>query len=130
MRHLLSSLLITALLLGTSAVAFAFEAEGYTTPDSWSMQTTPGQFKQSMTGVGLTKDSRLYMTLTTRLRLKSDDYADDQDIYQYIRLHTDSVKVGNGTMKFAAFGRFAKDINGASDKEWAGKYFLQPARYS
>lgn len=124
MRHMLSSLLVTVLLLGTAVFAAnAFEAEGYNTPDSWSMQTTPGQFKQSMTGVGLTKDSRLYMTLTTRLRLKSDEYADDQDIYQYIRLHTDSVKLGNGTMKVAAFGRFAKDINGDSDKEWSDNYF-------
>ncbi|TCK58162.1 hypothetical protein C8D98_0004, partial [Seleniivibrio woodruffii] len=54
MRHLLSSLFITVLLLGSVGVASAFEADGYTTPDNWSMQTTPGQFKQSMTGVGLT----------------------------------------------------------------------------
>lgn len=123
MRHLLSSLFITVLLLGSVGVASAFEADGYTTPDNWSMQTTPGQFKQSMTGVGLTKDSRLYMTLTTRLRLKSDEYADDQDIYQYLRMHTDSVKLGSGTVKAAAFGRFAKDLDGTSGKDWTKNYF-------
>lgn len=123
MHTLMSRMLFMVLLLALTGSAYAFEADGYTTPNSWSEHVSPGQFKQSYTGIGLTQDSKLYMTLTTRFRLKSDDYANDQDLYQYIRMNTDAVKLGNGTVKFSAFGRIADDIDGAQGKQWADKYY-------
>ncbi|WP_277657327.1 hypothetical protein [Seleniivibrio woodruffii] len=112
-----------SLLFASVYSASAFEDGTYTTPDNWQQQVTPGQFRQSVTGIGLTKDSKLYLSLTTRYRLKSDDYADDQDLYQYLRVSTDAVKLGQGTVRFSAFGRFADDIDGYSDKSWPDKYF-------
>jgi hypothetical protein len=124
MQTMMSRMLFLVLMLAlTGSCAYAFEDGSYTTPNSWSEQVSPGQFKQSYTGIGLTDDSKLYMTLTTRFRLKSDDYANDQDLYQYIRVNTDQVKLGNGTVKFTAFGRIADDIDGGTGKDWADKYY-------
>jgi hypothetical protein len=97
----------------------AFEQTGSNTPDSWSQQVSPGQLKESYTGIGLSSDTNLYLTLTSRYKLKTNDYADDQDFYQYLRVHTDAVKVGNGTVRFAAFARFAEDLDGDDGKDWS-----------
>jgi len=103
--------------------AYAFDLDGYTTPDSWSQQVTPGQFKQSVTGIGLTKDTKMYISLTTRYRLRSDELADDQDIYQYFRVTTDGVKLGSGTVKGTMFMRLARDIDGDNQKDWSNDYY-------
>jgi hypothetical protein len=55
--------------------------------------------------------------------MKSNEYADDQDIYQYIRMHTDEMELGNGTLKLSTFGRIADDMNGYADKDWEDRYF-------
>jgi hypothetical protein len=103
--------------------AHAFDSEDLNTPDNWSQHITPGKFEKSYTGIGLTEDTSLYLTLTSRYRLRANDNADDQDFYQYLRLSTDEVDFGNGTLRFTAFSRFADDIDGNSSKQWSEKYF-------
>jgi hypothetical protein len=102
---------------------YCFDDDSYNTPDHWSQHITSGRIVQSMEGVGLTPDTSLYTTLTTRLKLKSNDYAEDNDVYQYVRMHTDSVALGKGTVKFSIYGRIADDIDGYSDKQWGEKYY-------
>ena len=124
MRRKLCLAVFPCLLLFVSVYsASAFEDGSYTTPDNWQQQVTPGQFRQSVTGVGLTQDTKMYLSLTTRYRLKSNDYADDQDFYQYLRVSTDAAKLGTGTIKFSAFGRLADDIDGFSDRNWSDNYY-------
>jgi len=103
--------------------AYAFESKGSNTPDTWSQHVTPGKFEKGYTGIGLSSDTKLYLTLTSRYRLRVNDSADDQDFYQYLRFHTDEVKVGEGTVRFAAFSRFADDIDGSNSKEWDDSYY-------
>jgi hypothetical protein len=111
------------MLLVSLVPVFAFDKGNYTTPDGWSQHVSPGQFKESFDGLKLTEESNLYLTLTSRFRLKSDDYAEDQDFYQYLRVHTDSVALGNGTVRFSAFARFADDIDGEQDNNWNSKQY-------
>jgi hypothetical protein len=127
MSHSLSKSFFAVLILAlTVSVSYSFEDESYTTPDNWKQHVTAGRIVQSTTGVGLTEDTSLYTTLTTRLRLKSNEYAEDSDVYQYIRMHTDAAKVGNGTVKMSIFGRITSDINGDSDEDWGDKdYYAQ-----
>lgn len=104
--------------------AYSFEDDSYGTPDNWSQHITAGRIIQSMKGVGITDDTSLYTTLTTRLRLKSNEYADDSDVFQYIRMHTDEAKFGNGTIKLSLYGRLADDLDGYADKDWSEeKYY-------
>ncbi|WP_211204084.1 hypothetical protein [Denitrovibrio acetiphilus] len=103
--------------------AFSFNNDSYTTPDSWAQHVTTGKIVKSTEGTWLTEDTSLYTTLTTRLRLKSNEYAEDSDVYQYIRMHTDPVKLGDGIVKFSAYGRIATDINGNPDKDWTSSYY-------
>lgn len=124
MRHLLSKSVILVLTLILSAqFAFSFDDADYTTPDTWSQHISAGRIVQSMKGVGLTENTSLYTTLTTRLRLKSNEYADDSDVYQYVRMHTDAAELGNGTVKFSLFGRIADDLDGYSDNNWSSNYY-------
>jgi hypothetical protein len=123
MRYLPVICLLACLLLLGTAVSEAFEKGDYNTPDSWSQQVSPGQFKESYEGIGLTDDTNLYLTLTSRYRLRTNDYADDQDFYQYLRVHTDAVKLGDGTVRIAAFARFADDIDGDHKKSWGDEYY-------
>ncbi|WP_277657312.1 hypothetical protein [Seleniivibrio woodruffii] len=120
------SLAILFLLVLSLPTAHAFESDGnLTTPDNWQQHVSAGQLKQSFAGIGLSDETKMYLTLTTRLRLKSNEYADDQDVYQYLRMHTDSAKLGSGTVKAALFGRIAADINGNSGREWGeNKYYI------
>jgi hypothetical protein len=119
MRYVLGiAVLFSAVFAVCSLSADAFEQTGSNTPDSWSQQVSPGQLKESYKGIGLSSDTNLYLSLTSRYRLKTNDYADDQDFYQYLRVHTDAAKVGNGTVRFAAFARFGKDLDGDNEKDW------------
>jgi hypothetical protein len=104
------------LLCGGIDKSQAFEKEGYNTPDTWKQQVSPGQFQESFTGIGLTAGTKLYTTLTSRYKLRFNDFANDQDFYQYLRVNTDPIKLGGGTLRLGAFARFAQDINGDNNK--------------
>ena len=102
-------------IIALAVEAPAFEQGDYTTPDSWSRQVSPGQLQESNTGIG-PAGAKVYTTLTSRYRLRFNDFGsdrlgNDQDFYQYLRVRTDSVKLGNGTVRLSAYARFAKDIN-------------------
>ncbi|ADD66999.1 hypothetical protein Dacet_0195 [Denitrovibrio acetiphilus DSM 12809] len=127
MSHSLSKAFFAVLILAlTVSVAYSFEDDSYSTPDNWKQHVTAGRIVQSTSGSGLTDDTSLYTTLTTRLRLKSNEYAEDSDVYQYIRMHTDAAEVGNGTVKLSIFGRITSDINGDSDEDWGDNdYYAQ-----
>ncbi|WP_022849611.1 hypothetical protein [Limisalsivibrio acetivorans] len=123
MRYLLSVLAVTACLLTfTADKSPAFDDPGLNTPDSWSQHVSPGSIKESYNGIGMGKTS-LYMTLTSRYRLRSSNYADDQDFYQYLRAHTDATELGNGTMRVSAFARFADDIDGEQNNDWSDSQY-------
>ncbi|QAR34014.1 hypothetical protein EP073_11540 [Geovibrio thiophilus] len=124
MRYLSVTCMLFCFLLSVTAMkAEAFENGASNTPDSRTQQVSPGQFKESYEGIGLTEDTKIYLTLTSRYRLRTNDYADDQDFYQYLRVHTDAVKLGDGTVRFAAFARFADDIDGDHKKSWGDNYY-------
>lgn len=113
----LSSMLCFLALAGPAS---AFEQGDYTTPDSWSQQVSPGQIQESFTGIG-PDGTKVYTTLTSRYRLRfnevGNDYmGNDQDFYQYLRIRTDQVKLGNGTVNLSAYARFAADFNGDKGK--------------
>lgn len=100
--------------------ALAFEQGNYTTPDSLTQQVSPGQLQESYTGIGLA-GTKVYTTLTSRYRLRfnevgSDHMGNDQDFYQYLRVRTDPIKLGNGTVALSTYTRFAADINGDKGK--------------
>lgn len=103
-------------IIALSGEALAFEQGDYTTPDSWSRQVSPGRMEESYTGVGL-GGTKVYTTLTSRYRLRFNDFGsdhlgNDQDFYQYLRVRTDPIKLGNGTVRLTTYARFADDING------------------
>jgi len=56
------------------------------------------------------------MNLTTRYRIRANEYADDQDLYQYVRGSIKGIKLGEGTVEASYFLRFADDIDG-TDRE-------------
>lgn len=114
-------LFLTVLL--SAQLGFCFEDSSYGTPDAWSQHISAGRIVQSNTGVGLTEDTSLYTTLTTRIRLKSNEYADDSDVFQYIRMHTDAAELGNGTIKLSIYGRLADDLDGYSERSWSSNNF-------
>jgi hypothetical protein len=124
MRYFLrKSVFFILVVLLSAQFAYSFEDDSYNTPDNWSQHITAGRVIQSTTGVGLTDDTNLYTTLTTRLRLKSNEYADDSDVFQYVRMHTDPAALGQGTIKLSIYGRIADDLDGDSDKEWGNNYY-------
>lgn len=111
-RCMLAMCLLCGLLLfGGTRESGAFEKDGYTTPDSWSQQVSPGQLKESYTGTAI-GGTKIYTTLTSRYRLRFNDYTNDQDFYQYLRVRTDPMKLGNGTVSASVYARFAEDLNG------------------
>lgn len=120
----LVSLLSCTLLLSVAIEASAFEQEGYNTPDTLIQQVSPGQFKESYTGISLGGGSKIYTTLTSRYRLRTNDYANDQDFYQYLRIHTDQMKLGSGTVRISAYGRLAKDLNDDKNKTTGDNYYF------
>lgn len=123
MRCLCVFVVILTVVFSAFSDAGAFESKGSNTPDAWSQHITPGKFEKSYTGIGLSSDTSLYLTLTSRYRLRTNDSADDQDFYQYLRFHTDEIDVGEGTVRFSAFSRFADDIDGSDSKQWGGSYY-------
>jgi hypothetical protein len=88
----------------------------YNTPDSWGLHTTPGGFKDSYEGIRLGNTAIMDMNLTTRYRIRANEYSDDQDLYQYVRGSIKGFKLGNGTVEASYFLRFADDIDG-TDRE-------------
>ena len=120
----LVSLLSCALFLCITTETWAFEQEGYNTPDTLIQQVSPGQLKESFTGISLGGGTKIYTTLTSRYRLRANDYANDQDFYQYLRVHTDQMKLGSGTVRLSAFGRFAKDLNDDNNKTVGNSYYF------
>lgn len=100
----------------------AFEDYKYVTPDSWSMHASPGEFKEMYKGIPIGK-ANLNLGLTSRYRLRTNDYSSDQNFYQYLRLSVTPVKVGQGTMTATLFSRFADDIDGNSGREWGDDYY-------
>ena len=122
-RLVIMSILCGLLLFGGTLESQAFEKEGYNTPDTWKQQVSPGQFQESFTGIGLTEGTKIYTTLTSRYRLRGNDYANDQDFFQYLRVNTDPIKLGSGTLRLSAFARFAKDLNDDSKKVSADNYY-------
>jgi hypothetical protein len=117
-KHLSWSMPFAALLctIAISVEAQAFEQGNYTTPDSLTQQVSPGQLQESSTGIGVA-GTKVYATLTSRYRLRFNDFGsnhlgNDQDFYQYLRVRTDPMKLGNGTVALSAYARFATDTNG------------------
>ena len=116
-RSKLVFLLSGVLLLSGVSSSEGFEQEGYATPDTITQQVSPGQLKESYTGFGLLPGGpKVYTTLTTRYRFRGNDYATDHDFYQYLRAHTDQIKLGSGTLRLNAFARFSEDLNGGDKK--------------
>ncbi|QEM67672.1 hypothetical protein FO488_05570 [Geobacter sp. FeAm09] len=103
----------------------AFESGGYVTPESVSQQVSPGQLQESYAGVGL-GGTKVYATLTSRYRLRVNDYASDQDFYQYLRIRTDAMKLGQGTVRLSTYARFAQDLDGDYRKS-DNYYFFRDA---
>ncbi|MCD8491452.1 MAG: hypothetical protein LRY51_05900, partial [Geovibrio sp.] len=64
MRYLSVSCMLACLLLFVAVGAQAFENGASNTPDSWTQQVSPGQFKESHEGIGITDDTKIYLTLT------------------------------------------------------------------
>ena len=103
--------------------AVGFEGGTYVTPDLWSMHTSPGQFKEMYRGIPM-GSTKLNLSLTSRYRLRTNDYGSDSDFYQYVRASVDPVKLGEGTVRGSAFVRFADDINGNDERQWgSGNYY-------
>ncbi len=64
MRYLTVMCMLFCFLLSNAAMkAEAFENGASNTPDSWMQQVSPGQFKESYEGIGLTDDTKVYLTL-------------------------------------------------------------------
>lgn len=121
---LVMCMLCGSLLFNGATESQAFENGGYNTPDSFSQQVSPGQLQESYTGGTLTEGAKIYTTLTSRYRLRMNDYASDQDFYQYLRVRTDPVKLGTGTVRLAAFARFAADLDGDYKKSADDNYYF------
>lgn len=113
-------ILVAILLLTITATFFKinllFAYGEYNTPDSWGMHTTPGGFKKSFEGFNLGNSIIMEMNLTTRYRIRTNEYSDDQDIYQYLRGSIKNIKLGQGSVEGSYFLRFADDIDG-TDRE-------------
>jgi hypothetical protein len=103
--------LLPGLLFVSGNVSQAFEKEGYNTPDTISQQVSPGAAQESYNGVSV-DGTKLYATLTSRFRLRTNERGSDQEFYQYLRARTDGIKLGHGTVKLSAYARFARDLNG------------------
>jgi hypothetical protein len=122
MANLLRIFYASLLVVFVAFPVMAFEDYRYVTPDTWSMHASPGQFKEMYRGIPI-GDANLNLGLTSRYRLRTNDYSSDQDFYQYLRANVDSVKVGQGTMTATLFTRFADDIDGDSNRDWGDNYY-------
>jgi len=88
------------------------------TPDTWSQHVTPGGFTDMAKGLKLGGDGVMNIGLTSRYRLKTNDYANDQDFYQYLRANLEGVKLGSGTLYGNIFVRAAGDLDGRDNAQW------------
>jgi len=65
----------------------------------------------------------LNMNLTSRYRLRTNDFGSDQDFYQYLRGNLSGINLGNGTVSGSLFLRFADDIDGDDGHDWGDGYY-------
>ena len=110
----LSCILQLLLLLCVSTAT----AENMVTPDLWSYHVGAGKIGQTADGITI-GDSNLYLSLTTRYKLQTNEFAADHDIYQYLKTSFDEVKVGTGNISGKLFFRFADDLDSDDNKEWS-----------
>lgn len=97
---------------------YAAIADDMVTPDLWSYHVDAGKIGRTAEGMSV-GDTNLYLNLTTRYKLRTNEYADDQDIYQYLKTSFDEVKAGAGTISGKLLFRFADDINSDDNKQWS-----------
>lgn len=109
-------LLLIILTVFSSKYVFAYGE--YNTPDSWGMHTTPGGFKNSYQGIKLGNTAVMDMNLTTRFRLRANEYSDDEDLFQYVRGSIKGIKLGQGNVEGSYFLRFSGDLNGSDSKRF------------
>ncbi|MGE4268437.1 MAG: hypothetical protein AB7F25_13470 [Deferribacterales bacterium] len=110
-------LMFSLLLLPCTIFAGGLEDADYTTPDSWSQHLTADGFKTQAVQHGILGGS-MDMSLTTRYRYLVNDYANDQNIYQYLRMRYSDAKLGSGTVSGALFFRAAHDLDGRNGEHW------------
>jgi len=122
MANLLRIFFVSLLTVFLALPVMAFEDYRYVTPDTWSMHASPGKFKEMYRGVPI-GDAQLNLGLTSRYRLRTNDYASDQDFYQYLRVNTTPIELGQGTVSATLFTRFADDIDGDSERDWGDSYY-------
>ena len=120
MKQICILVLLVSIVCANSFAAGLEDAD-YTTPDSWSQHVVSNGFKiegkQHDLAGGNTE-----VSLTTRYNLESNDYASDQNIYQYLRVKVADVQLGTGTVSGAVFFRGATDIDGDDGKQWGETY--------
>lgn len=120
--------MLKKILFALFAVLFMFTSTNiysygeYNTPDSWSMHVTPGGFKESYQGLKLGNTAILNLNLTSRYRLRANEYDEDQDFYQYFRGNINNIKLGQGSIYASFFLRAADDINGREKGLSDGNY--------
>jgi len=120
MKQLLTLLFI--LLLSVCAFADGLADVDYTTPDSWSQHVTTNGFK-SESAMHNIAGGNLSLSLTTRFTYQDNDYAIDQNIYQYLRMNYSDAELGSGTVSGAVFARVGKDIDGKRGDHWRDSYY-------
>lgn len=97
-------------------------AEDMVTPDSWSYHVNAGKISQATGGISI-GETNLYLNLTTRYRYRSNDYANDSDIYQYLKTSFDEVEVGTGTISGKLYLRVADDLDSDDNQKWSDSYY-------
>jgi hypothetical protein len=120
----LSCAFLTFMLMHVSSAS----AENMVTPDLWSYHVNAGKISQATEGLSIGETS-LYLTLTTRYRYSSNDYANDSDIYQYLKTNFDEVRVGTGTISGKLYFRVAEDLDSDDNQDWSDSsyYFYRDA---
>lgn len=112
---------IIGVIIGAGS-GYAGEAD-MRTPDTWSQHATPGGFAEMAKGIKLGGDATMNIGLTSRYRLRTNDFATDQDFYQYLRANIEGIKLGSGTVYGNVFFRAAGDLDGADSKQWGSTYY-------
>jgi len=121
MKQLVLALLFM-LLLSFCAFAEGLTDADYTTPDSWSQHVTANGFK-SESALHNFAGGYLSMSLTTKFTYQDNDYAIDQNLYQYLRMNYSQAKLGSGTVSGGIFTRVGKDIDGQRGDHWGDSYY-------
>jgi len=123
-KLILAAAVVVVGIIGVIAAGSSNAAEAdLRTPDTWSQHATPGGFADMAKGIKLGGDGTMNIGLTSRYRLRTNDYANDQDFYQYIRANVEGIKVGSGTVYGNIFFRAADDLDGADNNQWGSTYY-------